>query len=61
MDPNNNTTTPLSTTGTTYWPQWAQGQQLLNFETAGTTTIPDNFRQDSYNYINSAPQGSFNI
>jgi len=62
MDPNNNTTTPLSTSGTTYWPQWNSGQQLLDFGATSTTTIPDNFRQDSYNVImNAIASGAFHI
>ena len=60
MDPNENTTTPLSTTGTTAWPLWAAGQQLLDFGATGTTTIPDNFRQASFNYL-LASAASFHI
>lgn len=41
----------LRTVGELYWPQWSQGNMLMNFNAATNVPIPDNFRQAAYNYI----------
>lgn len=33
------------------WPQWSQGNQLMNFGLLGNSLIPDTFRNESYNFI----------
>lgn len=44
----------LGTVGELYWPQWSQGNMLMNFNAAGNVLILDNFRQAAYNYIKAA-------
>jgi carboxylesterase type B len=44
----------LGTVGELYWPQWSQGNMLMNFNAASNVLIPDNFRQAAYDYIKAA-------
>lgn len=44
----------LGTVGELYWPQWSQGNMLMNFNAASNVPIPDNFREAVYNYITAA-------
>ncbi|KAI6380811.1 hypothetical protein MCOR25_001485 [Pyricularia grisea] len=34
-----------------YWPQWSKDQDLMNFFANNAKLIPDNFRNESYNYL----------
>ncbi|KAK6582972.1 hypothetical protein PZA11_004048 [Diplocarpon coronariae] len=54
LDPNN------GTAGLPAWPQWRQGQQLMHFEAASNSLTPDNFRQDSYEFV-LASAGSLHV
>jgi hypothetical protein len=45
MDPNNGTTGLLS------WPQWSEGNELMNFLAASNVLLADDFRSESYNYV----------
>jgi carboxylesterase type B len=45
MDPNN------GTTGLPSWPQWSQGNELMNFSVASNVLLVDDFRSESYDYI----------
>jgi hypothetical protein len=45
MDPNN------GTTGLPSWPQWSQGNELMNFTAVSNVLLLDNFRSESYDYI----------
>jgi hypothetical protein len=44
MDPNN---------GSSYmnWPEWKESKQLMNFSATGAVLINDDFRTDSYEWI----------
>jgi len=33
------------------WPQWSEGNELMNFYALDGTLLADNFREDSYNFI----------
>jgi carboxylesterase type B len=33
------------------WPPWGEGQMLLNFKADSASLIPDNFRQESFDFI----------
>ncbi|KAH8811041.1 lipase 1 [Xylogone sp. PMI_703] len=35
------------------WPQWKEGQQLLNLQALTTVIVPDIFRQESYSFLTS--------
>lgn len=41
----------LGTVGELYWPQWSQGNMLMNFNAATNALIPDTFRRTAYDYI----------
>ncbi|KAN0113160.1 cholinesterase [Hyaloscypha variabilis] len=45
MDPSNGTTGPPS------WPQWSEGNELMNFLAASNVLLADDFRSESYNYV----------
>lgn len=47
MDPNNGDLLLPS------WPQWKDGQQLLNLQALTTTIVPDTFRSESYAFLTS--------
>jgi carboxylesterase type B len=60
LNPNTDTTTPQSITGTTFWPQWSQGNALLEIALLGTNLMADTFRQASYLYA-MANTDSFHV
>ena len=45
MDPND------GTTGLPTWPQWSEGNELMNFLAASNVLLADDFRSESYNYL----------
>ncbi len=47
LDPNNGTTG----LGLVNWPQWAQGEQLLNFGAVSNSLLADNFREAQYEFL----------
>ena len=52
LDPNNATGgTGKASAVHMKWPQWSQGQQLMNFFNDDASLLSDNFRSDSYNWI----------
>ncbi len=52
LDPNNATGgTGKGSAVRMKWPQWSQGQQLMNFFNDDASLLSDNFRSDSYNWI----------
>jgi len=54
MDPNE------GTTGLIEWPKWSEDEQLVHFLALGTTLLKDDFRADSYEFVESNV-GSFHI
>lgn len=53
LDPNNSGGgTPASQTlAVPQWTPWAQGQMIMNFSSTTFAMIPDNFRQQSFEFL----------
>lgn len=53
LNPNNSTggTTPSQTVQLIDWPRWSQGNMLLKFAADAVTLIPDDFRNESFQFL----------